>query len=47
MLTTVILTTFLIHRHSQQSADELDAANAKIDHIVAMLEKQTGLGEKA
>jgi hypothetical protein len=38
MLATVVLTTFLIHRHSQQSADEMDGMNAKIDHIMAMLE---------
>jgi surface polysaccharide O-acyltransferase-like enzyme len=42
MLATVVLTTFLIHRHSQQSADEMDAMNAKIDQIVAMLEEQAG-----
>ena len=40
MLATVVLTTFLIHRHSQQSADEMDVMNAKIDHIVAMLEER-------
>jgi hypothetical protein len=40
MLATVILTTFLVHRHSQQSADEMDLMNAKIDLIVAMLEER-------
>jgi surface polysaccharide O-acyltransferase-like enzyme len=42
MLATVVLTTFLIHRHSQQSADEMDVMNAKIDHIEALLEDQFG-----
>jgi surface polysaccharide O-acyltransferase-like enzyme len=40
MLGTVILTTFLIHRHSQQSADEMDLMNAKIDQLLAMAEEQ-------
>ena len=47
MLATVVLTTFLIHRHSQQSADEMDAMNAKIDHIQAMLEEQSGTSKEA
>ncbi len=42
MLATVVLTTFLIHRHSQQSADEMDAMNAKIDHIMTLLEEHSG-----
>jgi hypothetical protein len=47
MLATVVLTTFLIHRHSQQSADEMDGMSAKIDHIMAMLEDGAGTARAA
>jgi hypothetical protein len=40
MLAMVILTTFLIHRHSNESRDEQDLVNAKVDQILAMLEEQ-------
>src|SRR3954467_12377081 len=40
MLRTFVLTTFLVHRHSQQSSDDLDLVKAKVDQILAMLEEQ-------
>jgi surface polysaccharide O-acyltransferase-like enzyme len=47
MLGTVVLTTFLVHRHSQQSSDDMDLMKAKVDQILAMLEEQQKPAEEA
>ena len=39
LFTMVVLTTFLIHRHSHDSRDSQDDMQAKIDEIHAMLKK--------
>jgi len=47
MVGTVVLTTFLVHRHSQQSADDMDLMNARVEQILAMLEEQQGTAEES
>jgi len=40
ILVLVLLTTFLIHRHGQQSSDSQDVIKAQVEEIRAMLREQ-------
>jgi hypothetical protein len=40
MFAMVVLTTFLIHRHSHESRDEEDQMKAQIEQILAILEEK-------
>jgi hypothetical protein len=42
ILILVVLTTFLIHRHGQQSSDAQDVIKAQVEEIRAMLKEQRG-----
>ena len=42
MLVTVVLTTFLVHRHSHESADDQDEIKAQVEYLVALAEERKG-----